>query len=115
MRHSFRLPAPVVTLLSPSPTASKKANDLLSTLVGLKPVNFTAQPGDALNESFRSSLPGFSREWVSSASECPVSGAIIHFCSIGADGDRIGPFSLIGLTDCRGSREESIQHFRNYI
>jgi len=111
------LHSPVVTLLSPSPAASKKAQDLLQALVGLEPVPLSISSDDNLNEAFRSSLPGFSRSWHSTASSCPSSGAVIHFCSID-DTEKTGPFSLIGLSDSSSAKEstqESVQHFRDVL
>lgn len=112
MFNSRVLRAPVVTLLSPSAVASQKAQALLHSLVGLEPVHFSVPLDDYLNSAFRSSLPGFSREWKSSASVCPSSGSLIHFCSI-EDADKSGPFSMIGLTDSKGTAQKSVQNFRD--
>lgn len=114
MYNTRILHSPVVTLLSPSSVASKKAQDLLHALVGLEPVSFSVPSDDNLNAAFRSSLPGFSREWHSSASVCPSSGTFVHFCSVD-DNDKSGPLSLIGLTDAKGTAQESIQSFRDLL
>eukprot|EP00532_Pseudo-nitzschia_australis_P006645 CAMPEP_0168164138 /NCGR_PEP_ID=MMETSP0139_2-20121125/768_1 /TAXON_ID=44445 /ORGANISM="Pseudo-nitzschia australis, Strain 10249 10 AB" /LENGTH=387 /DNA_ID=CAMNT_0008081117 /DNA_START=364 /DNA_END=1527 /DNA_ORIENTATION=+ len=67
----------------------------------------------SLNYTFKSSIPGFSRSWTSVGARCPVSGAIVHFCSTGdlddAPAEEIKeqqdhpntntPFALLGITD----------------
>ncbi len=109
------LSSPVVTLLSPSPTASKRAQQLLHALVGLEPLSLSILSDDLLNQAFQSSLPGFSRQWHSTASLCPISGSILHFCSI-EDGDKSGPLGLIGLTDsCKSTPQGSIEKFRDLL
>lgn len=117
MHATRRLPAPVVTLLSPSAVASQKAQTILQNLVGLKPVRLSLPSADdKLNVAFESALPMFSRQWHSSASQCPTSGSILHFLSMGDETERQGPFSMIGLTESvAGSVETSVQYFRDLL
>jgi hypothetical protein len=106
---------PVVTLLSPSPLASQKAQELLHNMIGLDSVDISLPVDDELNATFRSSLPGFSRQWHSLASQCPSSGSVFHFCSMEGNNTRQGPLSLIGLTDSAGTVRESVQNVRTLL
>lgn len=116
MNKTTALRSPVVTLLSPSPIASKRAKELLQTLVGLEELPFSVNSDDHLNDAFRSSLPGFSRQWESVASFCPISGSIIHFCAIDNVKNKSGPLAMIGLTDSSDETpQESIQRFRDLL
>lgn len=94
---------------------------MLSALGGLEHVPFASSPNDELDRTFQSSIPGFSRKWNSEVSRCPVSGSLIHFCSMDSNSttakDRNGPFSLLALTNSPSGTfaEESIQDFRKLL
>lgn len=120
MNRTRFLSSPLVTLLSPSPVASRKAQLLLSALCGLEEVPLTfSSSGDDLDKAFQSFIPGFSRQWDSIGSKCPVSGSLIHFCSLTSpnskvDDKRHGSFSLLAITDVPTTTEngEAIIKFR---
>jgi hypothetical protein len=120
MFRSSLLQAPVITLLSPSVSASRRAAGLLSSLLAPLPstTRTSSSPniadpdtsGDNLDKVFASSIPGFSCSWKSIGISCSVSGSVIHFCSL--DGENRGsgsnnsndsslttPFSLLSITD----------------
>jgi len=114
MNQTKRLHAPVISILSPSFTASKKAISLISALGNLEQFcvvtdDIPVSPEKTLNETFKSSIPKLSRSWHSVGSRCPVSGSIIHFCSVGDDlnvpeanreqNRRPKSFALLGITD----------------
>jgi hypothetical protein len=85
MNRTVALSSPVITLLSPSPVASRKAQSVLSALCSLEDVPLNknqSSENDELDEAFQSSIPGFSRSWDSVASRSPNSGAMILFCSM---------------------------------
>lgn len=120
MRCTRTLSAPVVTLLSPSPAASRRTQDLLASMVGMEPVRFTASTDDKLDHAFQSFVPGMSRSWDSVVSRCQHSGTLIHFCSLNITERSNGKdnfLSLIGLTDQPTGTpvEESIQLFRDTL
>jgi len=115
MYATKNLRSPVVTLLSPSPLASRKAQEILHRLTGLDPVDVATPLDDKLNTAFGSFLPGFSRTWHSMASQCPTTGSVFHFCSIEGNSSKQGPLALLALTDSAGSVQESIQEIRNLL
>jgi len=119
MNRSRRLQAPIITILSPSFTASKKAVSLLSKLGNLEQFSLVTDDSlaseKALNDTFKSAIPGLSRSWDSVGARCPVSGSVIHFCStgrIGAPKENIEqnrpntPFALLAITDSDESDSE---------
>jgi len=139
MIRSRRLQAPIITILSPCLTASKKAVSLLSLLGNMEEVSLVTEDSPcsdkALNNTFKSSIPGLSRSWDSIGARCPISGSVIHFCSssnLGAQKEhddqnpQTTPFALLAITDDDESiREEeykgdaevqsAIKHFRNLL
>jgi hypothetical protein len=118
MKRSLSLASPVISLLSPSPAASRKAQDLFSSLFGLE-IKSLDVGQDELDDIFQSRLPGFSRRWDSVALKCPSSGAVLHFCSIDSGNEskdsKNGMFSLLGITDSSSSSttSEAVASFRN--
>ena len=55
---------PVISFLSPSPSASRRAQSILSKLCGLEKVKLTsATLDDNLNSAFKSVVPRFSQTW----------------------------------------------------
>lgn len=107
---------PVISFLSPSPSASRKAQSILSKLCGLEKVKLTsATLNDNLNSAFTSVVPGFSQTWDSVALKCSSTGAILHFLS----GDKVKSeeISLLGLTESIefDSNEEAIRSFRDLL
>lgn len=98
------LHSPVVTILSPSPSTSRRAQEALRGLVGMEPIEVALEASDNLDKAFRSSIPGLSKKWDSVVSECSTSGTILHFCSPQGS-EREGPLSVIGVTE--GPRESS--------
>jgi len=134
MNHTKRLYAPVVSILSPSLTASKKAVSLLSAIGNLDQFSVVTDdvlsPEKTLNETFKSSFPGLSCSWTSVGTRCLISGTILHFCStddVDAPGEKnmkseTRPFALLGITESDESRSESgsrveseIRNFRNLL
>mmetsp|Transcript_11098 Transcript_11098/g.28132 ORF Transcript_11098/g.28132 Transcript_11098/m.28132 type:complete len:388 (+) Transcript_11098:156-1319(+) len=129
MIRSRSLQAPVITILSPCLAASKRAVSLLSLLGDMEEVSLVNEDSSssdkALNNTFKSSIPGLSRSWESIAARCPVSGSVIHFCSssnIGSSKENgnkrlhKNPFALLAITDDDGSEvKESIRQFRNLL
>ena len=128
MRPSRTNLAPVITLLSPSPAASRKAQEILGSVFGLQEeqhVDFlledapttsttTSRSKDPLNAKFQSPLLPATmskQHWDSVASKCPTSGAVIHCLAIGNGNSRndssepssntytsSGAFELLGIT-----------------
>mmetsp|Transcript_96 Transcript_96/g.203 ORF Transcript_96/g.203 Transcript_96/m.203 type:complete len:408 (-) Transcript_96:1403-2626(-) len=98
MYKSRLIQAPVITLLSPSLYASKKAASLLEALGNMTLVSSSSlgedtttvetttkiqkEQDDQLNRAFQSSIPGFSRTWQSVGVVCPESSSVVHFCSM---------------------------------
>jgi hypothetical protein len=114
--------APVISLLSPSPAASRKAQLILASLCGLETLEFPSalkDHDDSLNESFRSSLSTFSRSWDSVILKCPSTGSLIHLLSDDAnklsDSKKKQAFSLLAITDggYEKSHKEAVQRFRD--
>jgi hypothetical protein len=118
MKRSLSLPSPVVSLFSPSPAASRKAQDLFASLFGLEGQSLDVGH-DELDDSFQSRVPGFSRRWDSVALKCPSSGAVLHFCSIDSGNESkdssSGIFSLLGITDSSlgSTTSQDVASFRN--
>lgn len=99
MRSTRRTLSPVVTLLSPSPAASRRAQELLGSIFGLGDVSLdqhVIHNNDVLNAKFRSSLGALN--WDSVASRCPKSGSLIHWLSIENATNDQGSFSLLGVS-----------------
>jgi hypothetical protein len=139
MIRSRRLQAPIITILSPCLNSSKKAVSLLSLLGNMEEVSLVTEDSsssdNALNNAFKSSIPGLSRSWDSVGARCPISGSIIHFCSssnLGAPKEtdhrkpQTTPFALLAITDDDKSIsneehmgdaevEAAIRHFRNLL
>jgi hypothetical protein len=120
MKRSLSLPSPVVSLFSPSPAASRKAQDLFSSLFGLEGKSLEVGQ-DELDDSFQSRVPGFSRRWDSVALKCPSSGTVIHFCSIDSGNENkdsyIGKFSLLGITasSLGSTSSQDVASFRSLL
>jgi hypothetical protein len=117
MFRSSLLQAPVITLLSPSVSASQRAATLLSSVFGSSlsssSSNFVIPDTtrDKLDHVFTSSVPGLSRLWKSVAVSCSVSGTVIHFCSVVKENNNDRdcgartPFSLLAITEGVGNEE----------
>ena len=111
MIRSRQLQGPMLTILSPSLPASKKAISLLSLLGKMEEVCLATEDfsssDKALNSTFKSSIPGLSRSWDSIATRCPISDSVLHFCSSSnhvttTDNDHRNPsqpFALLAITD----------------
>jgi len=122
MNRSRQLQAPIITFLSPSLTASKKATSLLSALGKFENISVVTDDDThvstsiGLNDTLKSNIPWFSRySWDSIGAKDAVSGSVIHFCSIGRRGINVEskeenknaqdrnqqniPFSLLAITD----------------
>lgn len=106
MIRSRRLQAPIITILSPCLTASKKAVSLLSLLGTMEEMSVVTEDSSSshrsLNNTLNSSIPGLSLSWDSVGARCPISGSVIHFCSPREDDDRnpqTPPFALLAITD----------------
>jgi hypothetical protein len=83
MKRSLSSRAPVISLLSPSLAASRRAVDQLAVWTNLKPVSdVDVEPSsESLNSVFRSSfLPKL--KWESLALQCPETGTILHWLSL---------------------------------
>jgi len=139
MIRSRPLQAPIITILSPCLNSSKKAVSLLSLLGNMEEFSLVTEDSSssdkALNNTFKSSIPGLSRSWDSVGARCPVSGSIIHFCSssnLGAPKEtdhrdpQTAPFALLAITNSDESSgneeheddaevETAIKHFRNLL
>ena len=119
MKRSFSNSYPVVSLLSPSPLASRKAQELFSSIFGLQANEESLPEEDFLDETFKSRLPGLSQRWDSVTLKCNSSGAVLHFCSLisGRENEKMGPFSLLALTDAPGtySTREAVHDFRKKL
>ncbi|KAG7361249.1 hypothetical protein IV203_036349 [Nitzschia inconspicua] len=123
MFRTALIPSPVITLLSPSVAASRRAAGVLSSVLSVSSDSSTSSPnvtydldtaGDDLDSVFASSVPGFSRSWKSIGVTCSASGTVIHFFSLGAvhsDADtkvddksfgKTTPFSLLSITEGAG-------------
>ena len=124
--------APVITLLSPSPAASRQAQAILGSIFGLQDTTTTTnnnnsksnddyqQIKDPLNDKFQSSMvaPLQHFYWDSVASQCPHSGAILHWLSVGSGSSSstsgspsvappTGAFELLSVTDSGTKPNES--------
>lgn len=110
MRCTRTTNAPVVTLLSSSTALSFRAQDALRSLFGVVPLpNVAVRKDDSLDALF-SKLP-FRKRWDSVASECGVSGSIIHFLSIqgsseNRDSETLSMLSIAGTSE--GSPEDRV-------
>lgn len=112
----------VVSFFSPSPSASRRAQNLLAKICKLEKVNLTSfdHDGDKLNSVFRSFLPMFSNTWDSVALQCQSSGTVVHFLSSFDTKENIGrgyAFALLGITNATvaESNQVSVQSFRNLL
>jgi hypothetical protein len=118
-----KIASPVVSFLSPSPSASRKAQVLLASLCGLQEVQLPSfqKQDDRLNASFESFLPRFSKSWDSVALKCNYTGTLVHFCSeysnSGGESSRKQPFALLGITHTANedSSEQAVQSFRDLL
>lgn len=127
MRPTRPLVSPVITLLSPSPSASRRAQEILGNVFGLQEVEDRSSSGsaeDELNAKMQSPLSAISSmNWDSVVSQCPNSGALVHWLSPdNATDARKGSFSLLGVTnrankdDCsKSARRILASHFPNSI
>lgn len=136
MIRSRGLNAPIITILSPCLTSSKKAISLFSLLGNMEEISIdnedSSSSDKALNNAFKSSVPGLSRSWESVSARCPISGSVIHFCSssnIGTPKEndnrnaQNAPFALLAITDStrnegqRGHTEvkAAIGQFKNLL
>jgi hypothetical protein len=93
----------VITLLSPSPDASRRAQELMGEIFGLQQVaqaeaNYDQE--DVLNQKFQSGMLAPRMTWDSVASQCPTSDTVLHWLSAGSSNSsaRGGAFSLLGIT-----------------
>ncbi|CAJ1904744.1 unnamed protein product [Cylindrotheca closterium] len=112
----------VVSFFSPSPSASRRAQDLLSKLCKLEKVNLKSfeHDKDKLNTTFQSVLPIFSNSWDSVALKCQSSGTMVHFLSSSDTKDnaaRGSAFSLLGITNSTTdeSNQAAVQSFRDLL
>ena len=112
----------VVSFFSPSPSASRRAQDLLARLCKLDKVNLNSfkHDEDKLNSMFQSFLPIFSNSWDSIALKCQSSGTMIHFLSnsdVKEDSAKRNAFALLGITNAteNDSNQAAIQSFRNLL
>lgn len=83
MRYTHIRKSPVVTLLSPSPALSRRAQEALASLFGVVPhpqSDIATDEDDVLDALF--AVPFLRKQWDSVASKCEVSGTIIHFLSL---------------------------------
>lgn len=113
MRCTRITKAPVVTLLSSSTALSHRAQEALRSLFGVVRLPLVAFRDDSLEARF-SNIP-FRKRWDSVASECQVSGSIIHFLSIqgsseNRDSESLSILSIAGM--CEGSPEERVRSSR---
>ena len=125
MIRSRSLSAPVITILSPCLTASKKAVSLLSAVGNMEEIPLAAEESSdqTLNDAFKSSLPGLSQSWDSVGARCRSSGSIIHFCSNNnTTKENSTPFALLAITDEDKSipnkderSQAAISRFRNLL
>ena len=112
MFRSRQLGAPIITILSPCLAASEKAVSLLALLGNMENITLVSEDPSssdkALNNVFKSFIPGLSHSWDSIGARCPTSGSIIHFFSSNNLGtskendyrnSREAPFALLGITE----------------
>jgi len=125
MYRSRQLQAPIITFLSPSLAASKKATALIST-VGNFEESISVVTNDldthqnskkGLNDTFKTTIPGLpAYSWESVGVRDTVSGSVIHFCSFGRElsinknenenDKQKPPFALLAITDTGNYDEE---------
>jgi len=125
MKRSSKVLSPVISLLSSSPSASLRVQEVFRALFSLQPLSLTSEKGDALDQTLRSKIPGLDRTWESLASQCPSSGAIVHVLSVSKDHSTIFPdnkdgrLSLVAIS--RGpphggfETNEAVQHSRDIL
>ena len=99
-----------MTLLSTCPALSQRAQEALRSLFGVAPLPNIALPADDRLDELFSNLP-FRKRWDSVASECVVSGTIIHFLSIhgsseNRDSESLSVLSIAGI--CESSPEADV-------
>lgn len=104
-----------MTLLSSSPALSQRAQAALSSLFGLVSIPNIALPADDQLDALFSNFPMFQKKWDSVASECELSGSIIHFLSLkGSSENRksesLSVLSIAGM--CESSPEANIRSCR---
>mmetsp|Transcript_850 Transcript_850/g.1652 ORF Transcript_850/g.1652 Transcript_850/m.1652 type:complete len:367 (+) Transcript_850:81-1181(+) len=112
----------VVSFFSPSPSASRRAQELLATICKLEKVNLKSfdHDGDKLNSAFQSFLPMLSNSWDSVALKCKSSGTMVHFLSSSDTKDNVAQrnaFALLGITNATmaESNQASVQSFRDLL
>ena len=113
----------VVSFFSPSPSASRRAQDLLARLCKLEKVTLGPfkHEEDKLNSIFQSFLPMFSNSWDSVALKCQSSGTMIHFLSSSDAEDESrhqrNAFALLGITKAteNDSNQAVVQSFRDLL
>ena len=116
MRFTHIKKSPVVTLLSPSPALSRRAQEALDSLFGVvpHPQQDMVAGEDALDALF--AAPLLRKQWDSVASKCEVSGTIIHILSLkgssimGQTAESLSVLSIVGTQE--GSIGESIRSNR---
>lgn len=118
MKRTLCSRAPVISLLSPSLAASRRAIDQLAVWTNLQPlsgVDVESSP-ESLNSvfSFRSSRNYYSfllpkLKWESLALQCPETGTILHWLSVESNNkleqsrmDMNAPHELLAVQDCSG-------------
>jgi hypothetical protein len=114
MKRSLCSRAPVISLLSPSLAASRRAIDQLAVWTNLQALSESSDveaSSESLNSVFRSSsysafLPKL--KWESLALQCPETGTILHWLSVessksqGTSNSTPHPYQLLAVQDCSG-------------
>jgi hypothetical protein len=110
MKRSLCSRAPVISLLSPSLAASRRAIDQLAAWTNLQPLSESdvESSPESLNSVFRSNF-GFlpKLKWESLALQCPETGTILHWLSIesksqsplGTHNSTPHPYELLAVQD----------------
>jgi hypothetical protein len=102
MKRSLSSRAPVISLLSPSLAASRRAVDQLAVWTNLQPVLDVEASPESLNRVFRSSFFLPNVKWESLALQCPETGTILHWLSAESKSpsSRLGsPHELLAVQD----------------
>jgi len=108
MKRSLTNAAPVVSLLSPSPAASRRAQDFLQRWTGLQRIDARKDTEDALDTLFQSTfLP--KTTWDSVALRCPETETVLHWLSLDSSVDKGGSQELLAVQEAdsvTGARSE---------
>jgi len=124
MQRTPNVASAVITLLAKNPSASRRAQSVLQSLLSLEPLELSTKTGDQDNSSdtpnsvslrgiesddidkiFSLNVPGLRKRWDSVASVCPRSGTIFHLISL-SEQDRLPSTPTTSLSNALTPRTD---------